>query len=158
MGGSPSADFSIVQAGPQHLESVAPLFDAYRVFYRQESDPALARTFISARLEAGDSVIFLAMGTADESREALGFTQLYPTFSSVSARRSWILNDLYVASARRCGGVGRALMERARRHAQESGAKGLVLATQLENKKAQRLYESLGYRRDSEFYHYQLDL
>lgn len=158
MGISPSAGFSIIQAGPQHLESVAPLFDAYRVFYRQESDPALSRTFISARLDAGDSVIFLATGTAADAGEALGFTQLYPTFSSVSAKRLWILNDLYVAASVRRGGVGRALMERARRHAQETGAKGLVLATELENKKAQGLYESLGYRRAAEFYHYKLDL
>ena len=158
MGVSSSAGFSIVQAGPKHLDSVAPLFDAYRVFYRQKSDPALARSFISARLDAVDSVIFLATGTADEAGEALGFTQLYPTFSSVSARRSWILNDLYVAASVRRAGVGRALMERARRHAQETGAKGLALATQLENTKAQYLYESLGYRRDEEFYHYQLDL
>ncbi len=49
-------------------------------------------------------------------------------------------------------------MDRARGHAQETGAKGQVLATLLENKKAQRLYESREYRREEEFHHYELEL
>ncbi len=153
-----SSACSIVRADPSHLDLLAPLFDAYRVFYRQESDPALARSFIAARLDAGDSVIFLAVPARDGAGEALGFTQLYPSFSSVSAKRLWILNDLYVSASARRGGVGRALMDRARRLAEDTGAKGLVLATKLDNKNAQRLYESLGYRRDEDFYHYELVL
>jgi len=70
------------------LDGLAALFDAYRVFYRQAADRALARAFIEERLQRGESVIFIAR---DAAGEAVGFTQLYPAFSSVSARRIWIL-------------------------------------------------------------------
>jgi GNAT superfamily N-acetyltransferase len=87
---------------------------------------------------------------------ALGFTQLYPSFSSVSVKRLWILNDLFVSQAARRGGVGRRLLERAREWAVETGAKGLTLTTALNNTAARALYESCGWRLDDEFAHYQL--
>ena len=99
------------------------------------------------------SVIFLAYSTA---HEAVGFTQLYPSFSSVSLKGLWILNDLFVRSDVRQGGVGRALLERARQHAADTGAKGLILSTAVTNKPAQTLYESCGWQRDDEFLHYHL--
>ncbi len=91
-------------------------------------------------------------------REAAGFTQLYPSFSSISLRPLWILNDLYVRSDVRRGGVGRALLERARQHAIETAAKGLVLSTGVTNKAAQTLYESCGWQREDEFFQYHLFL
>ena len=144
------------QAGPADADLVAPLFDAYRQFYEQPSDPGLARAFIAARLENHESVIFLA----ERAGRPVGFVQLYPLFSSTAARprRLWLLNDLFVAPEARGAGVGRALMERARRLAEETGAVGLELATARGNATAQRLYESLGYRRDDGFLRYELGL
>ena len=87
------------------LDALVPLFDGYRVFYAQPSDPALARRFLDERLRRDESVILIARDDGDESGAALGFTQLYPMFSSVRAARTWILNDLFVAPAarpRRC--------------------------------------------------------
>lgn len=136
------------------LPALVPLFDAYRQFYRQPSDPARAERFLRERLELGESVIFLAQ---DGSRPA-GFVQLYPSYWSVAACRSWILNDLFVAPEFRGTGVGRALLERARAHAEATGAGGMSLATERENSTAQRLYEGLGWRRDAEFFHYELEL
>jgi ribosomal protein S18 acetylase RimI-like enzyme len=98
-------------------------------------------------------VIYLAYLS---QREAAGFTQLYPSFSSVSLKPLWILNDLFVRSDIRRGGVGRALLDRARQDAVESGAKGLILSTAVTNKPAQTLYESCGWQRDDEFTHYYL--
>lgn len=147
-------DINIVEAGLEHVDRVAALFDGYRVFYEQKSDPTAARAFVGERLSQGDSVIFLALDPSNE--RPLGFTQLYPTFSSVSMKRQWILNDLYVAAAGRRRGVGRALMERARRYATETGAKGLVLETAVDNRAAQALYEQCGWERDVEFYRYGL--
>lgn len=141
-----------VRVGLQELERVVPLFDAYRQFYRQTSDPTGARAFLRARIAREESVIFLAR---DEDGRARGFVQLYPTFSSVTLAARWILNDLYVAPEARRSGVGRALLERAREHAIESGANGLVLATAEDNRSAQALYESCGWRRDG-FFHYAL--
>lgn len=140
----------IISVTPNEVGLVAPLFDQYRVFYRQPSDPALAQAFIAERVANRESVIFLAL----RDDEPVGFTQLYPSFSSVSARRTWILNDLYVVPSCRGQGVGSALLERARAHAQETGAKGLGLQTAVDNLNAQRLYEALGYRRSEGFYSY----
>ena len=142
----------IRRAGIDDVEAIAPLFEAYRRFYQQPSDPIKSRSFIQDRLTHGDSVIFLA----EENGNTLGFTQLYPLFSSTACRRLWLLNDLYTHESARGRGVGRALVEAARVHAVDSGACGLELATANTNLTAQRLYESLGWRLDEEFRHYEL--
>ena len=136
------------------LPRLVPLFDAYRQFYGQPTDPGRAERFLRERLAGQESVIYLA----EANGVALGFVQLYPSFWSVAARRSWILNDLFVSPGHRRTGAGKALMDRARAHAEETGAGGLSLATQRTNLTAQRLYESLGWRRDEEFFHYELGL
>jgi GNAT superfamily N-acetyltransferase len=136
------------------LALLVPLYDGYRQFYRQPSDPELAERFLRERLSRGDSVILLA---EDESG-ALGFTQLYPIFSSISAAPAWVLNDLFVSPGARRSGAGRALLERARQHGIETGARWLSLSTGRENRVAQALYEKLGWVRDTEYYHYELPL
>jgi ribosomal protein S18 acetylase RimI-like enzyme len=148
------AAVTVRRATAADLDLVAPLFDAYRQFYGQAPDGAAARTFIGERLAAGDSVILLAVAEG----AAAGFAQLYPAFSSVAARRIWILNDLFVAPPRRRGGVARQLLEAGRRHAVETGARRLVLSTAHTNHAARRLYESAGYVRDEQFAHYELEL
>jgi GNAT superfamily N-acetyltransferase len=150
------ADLVIRRAAPTDVDRVAPLFDAYRQFYEQPSDPALARDFIRARLELGESIVFLA----ERDGRPVGFVQLYPLFSSTAPRprRLWLLNDLFVLPEARGGGVARALMVRARRLAEETDAVGLELATAHDNLPAQRLYESLGWRRDEKFPRYELVL
>jgi GNAT superfamily N-acetyltransferase len=132
------------------LEVLTPLFDGYRQFYGQGSDLEGARAFLRARLEQDQSVIFLALW---ESR-AVGFTQLYPSFSSVSMRRLWILNDLFAAPEERRRGVGRALMTAAEEFARSDGAKGLALSTAKTNAKAKALYERCGWKLDEVFDHY----
>jgi ribosomal protein S18 acetylase RimI-like enzyme len=144
---------NIIQATDEHIESVAALFDGYRVFYGQPSNVDAARQFIGERLQQRDSVILLAM----KGLRADGFVQLYPSYSSVAMRRIWILNDLYVDADIRRTGVGRQLMDAAKSFALADNAKRLVLATAADNSIAQALYESLGYRRDS-FFHYSLEL
>jgi GNAT superfamily N-acetyltransferase len=145
----------IKRAGLEDMDAAAPLFDAYRQFYGQRSDLAAARAFLDERLRRGESVVFLAVADGPEGR-AVGFMQLYPSFTSVSLGRLWILNDLYVDPGVRRGGVGRRLLERARDWAVETQAKGLVLSTGVTNKTAQSLYESCGWTRDDEFHHYRL--
>lgn len=143
------------RADATHLDAVAPLFDAYRGFYQQPANLAQSRAFIAERLANDESVIFFA---EDDSGEALGFVQLYPTFSSIDAHRTWLLSDLFTTPAARGRGVGRLLMNSARDFALQTGAKGLVLETATDNLTAQSLYESLGYERDTGYYTYLLDL
>jgi ribosomal protein S18 acetylase RimI-like enzyme len=141
------------RAAISDLDTVSSLFDAYRVFYEQESDPIAARQFMQTRLEKEDSTIFLAFNDADQS---CGFTQLYPLFSSVRMRSIWLLNDLFVAKEARRMGVARALMLRAQDFARETGAAGLELATAKDNDAAKSVYHDLGWNLDSEFDHYRI--
>lgn len=146
---------NIIRATVEQLDLVADLFNQYRVFYGQESDLKLAHHYINERLCNEESVVFLAVNA---DGEALGFTQLYPSFSSVSAQRSWILNDLFVTESGRSGGVGRALMNAATQHAIDTGANGLSLETAHDNVVAQSLYESLGYKRETAYLSYFLSV
>ena len=143
-----------MRAERKDLEDVIPLFDDYREFYEADSNHAAARAFLTERTDRDESVIFVAY--ARRPHQAVGFTQLYPSFSSVSLKRLWILNDLFVHSDARRRGVARALLERARQHALETGAKGLVLNTAVTNTPAQTLYESCGWQREDEFLQYNL--
>ncbi|MBS4223144.1 GNAT family N-acetyltransferase [Lederbergia citrea] len=144
----------VYQATVEDLEGVSNLFNLYRVFYQQTSDLEGAKTYIKERLEKQDSVIFVVK----EKQKYVGFTQLYPTFSSISMKRAWILNDLYVDVEARKQGIGELLLHKAKDYAIETGAKSISLSTAPDNYYAQRLYEKNGYIRDSQFYHYELRL
>ena len=98
------------------------------------------------------------MFVARDQELMVGFTQLYPSFSSVSLKRTWILNDLFVEEPYRKKGVAKSLIKAAERFAWETGAVRIILATQISNTAAQSLYESLGYVKDKDLYHYALQL
>ena len=144
-----------LRADASHIDKIAPLFDAYRGFYGQSSNLPQSRDFIAERIARDESVIFYA---EDASGEALGFVQMFPTFSSINAHRTWLLGDLFSAPAARGKGVATLLMNTARDFARLSGAMCLTLETATDNHTAQRLYESLGYVRDPGYYTYCLDL
>jgi ribosomal protein S18 acetylase RimI-like enzyme len=144
----------VFQARYEHLEEVSTLFDQYRMFYNSSSDYEAASHFLKERFEKRDSAIFAA--SIDGC--IVGFTQLYPSFSSVSMKRVWILNDLFVDEGYRGNGVAKLLMSAAENFARETGSVRIVLATQVSNIAAQSLYESRGYAKDEEFYHYALRL
>jgi ribosomal protein S18 acetylase RimI-like enzyme len=144
----------IRRATPAEADLVAPLFDRYRQFYGCSADLDAAARFLRDRLERGESAVFVAMveGTG------VGFVQLYPTFTSIGAKRAWILNDLYVSPDARRRGVGRALMNAARAMAEETGAAWLELATAKDNERAQALYRSCGYKLDDGYDRFTLTL
>ncbi|MBD2258425.1 GNAT family N-acetyltransferase [Pseudanabaena sp. FACHB-2040] len=144
----------VVLASFEHLAELSDLFDQYRVFYQQPTDLAAATKFLQDRFKNEDSTLLAAI----ENGSLAGFTQLYPSFSSVAMKRIWILNDLFVAPPFRKQGVAKLLMLAAEKYARESEAARIVLSTQISNATAQSLYQSLGYCRDEEFYHYALHL
>ena len=131
------------------LELIVPLFNAYRVFYGQESDPDAAHAFLKERILGDESIIFFAL----EDNTPVGFTQLYKTFSSVSLQPSFILNDLYVTPGSRKKGIGEALLNQAKYYCNALGYKGLSLETAVDNP-AQKLYERLGWEKDEDYFHY----
>lgn len=144
----------IKKAGIADLDDIAPLFEAYRTFYQQESDPEKVKSFLHARIQREESVIFVAF--AEGQNKAMGFTQLYPSFSSVSLKRLWVLNDLFVDPLFRKKGVATALMNTARQLAEDTQSKGLQLETGKNNIHAQALYEKLGYVKELDYYVYNL--
>lgn len=140
----------IDEAGMADIEPAAALFDAYRQFYRLPSDIEACRAYLRERIGHGESRVFLAR----RGGKAVGFMQLYPSYSSLSLRRVWILYDLFVDSAARQAGVGRRLLERAHALGVASGASELTLSTAIDNRAAQLAYERLGWVRDEAFYCY----
>ncbi len=149
-----ASQLQVVLVTLEQVELIAPLFDAYRQFYGQQDDPEGARRFLAERLGRGESVVYAVV----EGGRALGFTQLYPSFSSVSMRPIWILNDLFVAEDARRRGVGARLLRAARDHAMKTGAVRLALSTAVTNTTAQALYERDGWKRDTVFVHYEYQL
>ncbi len=131
----------IVRAGVEQLDVLVELFDAYRVFYGRASDAAGARAFLGDRLRAGESVAFLAV----RGDVAVGFVQLFPTFSSVSMRPIWTLNDLFVVEAARRVGVARSLLDAAAALARTTGAACVRLSTGKANEAAKAMYSSSGW-------------
>ena len=144
-------NISVKKAVIEDINGVSELFNSYRMFYKQEADLGLASSFISERIRNSESVIFFAQ---DSEGNYLGFTQLYPTFSSVSAKKSWVLNDLFVAENSRKLGVAKQLMNCAKKLALETNANGIALETSENNFNAQVLYESLGYVKGTGVYNY----
>lgn len=145
----------INKATLKDLDLITPLFDLYRQFYKQSSDPDSAKEFLSARISNNESVIFWALD--EDNIAGMGFVQLYPIFSSVGMKRLWLLNDLYVHEDYRKTGVGEALMDKAREFATETKAKGIILETEKTNAQAQNLYDKLGYKRDKDHFYFYLE-
>jgi GNAT superfamily N-acetyltransferase len=144
----------IGKADISDLNDIVPLFEGYRQFYEQQADLQGCRNFIEARLKEKDSIIVIAR---DRGR-AVGFVQLYPSYSSVAMRRIWILNDLFVLPDARNKGVAKRLLDHAERIAIESCAIRLTLATAANNTKARTLYESSGWEQEVVFVQYKRTL
>lgn len=141
---------NIQRATINHLDSLIELFDLYRIFYEQQSNLDGAKEFLKERIQNEESCIFIAF----EEGTAVGFVQLYPSFSSVSMKRSWVLNDLYVKKNARKKGVGEQLIKTGIQFAAETGAKGVLLETGKENITAQRLYEKIGFNKEENYFYY----
>lgn len=135
---------AVRRIGEHEADLVAPLFDAYRQFYSQPADLPRAREFLHQRLQRGESVVLIS----ERNGIAVGFTQLFPMFSSVRASRIWVLNDLYVAADARRGGIARVLLDAAARFARDDGAARIVLETNRDNTAARALYRAAGWMED----------
>jgi len=149
----------IIRIDKTQGDFVFDLFDKYRVFYKQESNIKLAKTFIQERLDNNESVIFAAL--IDNNTKPIGFTQLYPKYSSARVVKNWILNDLYVDKEYRRQGIGEELIRTAMNFAKENNAKFVELSTAVDNYTAQSLYEQIGFGKqmpETDFYTYRINL
>ena len=132
------------RAGLADLDRIAPLFDGYRQFYGQSSDLPRARRWLEERMSRGEAHVILA----ERDHQPVGFTLLYPSFSSVSTTHTLVLNDLFVAPEARRSGVGTGLLDEALDLARDLGAPRVSLETARSNETAQALYRSAGWTAD----------
>jgi ribosomal protein S18 acetylase RimI-like enzyme len=146
----------IVQATLEHLDLLTPLFIKYREFYGELPFPDSSRKFLETRLKRKESVIYLAL--ADDEDKLLGYCQLFPSYSSLSLKRVWILNDIFVAEDARRMLVADRLLQTAKQMAKETNAVRMRVATSVDNEAAQKTYESIGFREDTRFKNYTLEL
>lgn len=143
--------YSINQAQLTHVEALAELFDAYRVFYKKDTDIESAKRFLQERIQNAESVIFIA---SEESGRQVGFTQLYPLFSSTRMQRLWLLNDLFVLPEMRGKGISHLLIDHAKQHCEQTQACGLILETAKDNAVGNQLYPKAGFELDTAYQHY----
>jgi GNAT superfamily N-acetyltransferase len=146
---------NIKQATISDLDALAILFDQYRVFYKKSSDVVGAKKFLKERIEASESVLFVAF---DDKEVITGFTQLYPLFSSTRLKRLWLLNDLFVEPTQRGKGISVALIEMAKKHCRLTGGCGLLLETAQSNEIGNILYPKAGFALDKEHNYYSWDV
>ncbi|MDG9925569.1 MULTISPECIES: GNAT family N-acetyltransferase [unclassified Pseudomonas] len=146
----------IVQATLEHLDLLTPLFIKYREFYGELPFPDSSRKFLETRLKRKESVIYLAL--ADDEDKLLGYCQLFSSYSSLSLKRVWILNDIFVAEDARRMLVADRLLQTAKQMAKETNAVRMRVATSVSNEVAQKTYESIGFREDTRFKNYTLEI
>jgi ribosomal protein S18 acetylase RimI-like enzyme len=94
----------------------------------------------------------------EDDSKLLGFCQLYPSYSSLSLKRVWILNDIYVAEDARRQLVADHLIQKAKKMARETQAVRMRVSTSANNEVAQKVYESIGFREDTQFKNYVLPI
>ena len=128
---------TIRKAALEDVPALAPLFDAYRVFYDKASDVHAAETFLKDRLEHNEAHVFVA----EVDGNMVGFTLLYPLFS-------------YVQPEFRGQGHSIALIDAAKSLAVDTGAAGLMLETAKSNLIGNQLYPKTGFVCDDEHHYY----
>jgi GNAT superfamily N-acetyltransferase len=129
------------------FERLMPLIAAYQRFYEAEQiDDERNRAFFSRFIAPSEDGMLLGAWRGDD---LVGYACLYWHFTSLVPAETVLMNDLYVNSATRGEGIGRALIEASASVARERGAHHLEWATAPDNETAQRLYDSTGAERSS---------
>ncbi len=136
------------------LQDVAKLLDAYRVFYGKESDYFAGYDFLKERFKKDESIVFVA----EEDGKLVGFTQLYPIFTTVRLNRGYLLNDIYVDRAYRKRGIGSALLQRTFDYGEEQNASFVLLETAVDNTTAQSVYKKVGMHLEDDVYYFNKNL
>ena len=147
-------DLKIIRANKNHIKDVSVLFDLYRQFYKYQKDLNNSKNYLHKRIINNESIIFI--GT--ENEKIIAFVQLYETFDSLNLSKKLVLYDLYVLEKYRKLGIGRKLMNKSKDFAKNNNFPRIELSTSIDNYSAQKLYESLGYIRDNEYYNYGLEV
>jgi GNAT superfamily N-acetyltransferase len=133
--------------GEDDLEELLPLMRGYCDFYRVAPPDvdllAMARTLIADPEHEGVQVI-----ARDRDGRAVGFATVFWTWSTLSASRIGVMNDLFVEASARGGGVAEALIRECVERCRVRGARSLTWQTAKDNRRAQGVYERVGATRE----------
>ena len=144
----------IIKAENKHIKEISILFDNYRQFYKYKKNLKQSQNYINERIKNNESIIFICL----YDKKIVGFVQLYETFDSLNLNKKLVLYDLYVLKNYRKIGIGKKLMNKSKNFAISNNFTRIELSTAIDNYEAQKLYESLDYIRDKEYYNYELDI
>lgn len=144
---------AIRRAIPNDVDQLTELVEQYRDFYKQERDDK-TNQYLTDRISKNESVIFVA----EIDGLIVGFTQCYPTFSTLLLSSIWLLNDLFVDPTYRGQHIADQLMQSTEAAAKNLGATRIWLRTAHNNAPAQALYEKRGWVQDDVFKRYDLNL
>jgi GNAT superfamily N-acetyltransferase len=133
--------------GEDDLDELLPLMRDYCDFYRvapaDEALLAMARELIAD--PEGEGVQILAR---DDDGRAVGFATVFWSWSTLSASRVGVMNDLFVARAARGSGIAEALIAECVERCRARGARSLGWQTAKDNRRAQAVYERAGAARE----------
>lgn len=128
--------------------SWAPLFAAYRQFYRLSADDAVIDrvwSWINDEAHETDALVAVSADTPTDA-ELVGFAH-YRRFARPSTGTTGLwLDDLFTANTHRGGGVGRRLIARLGEIAAAENLSVVRWITAADNVSAQGLYDSLATR------------
>ena len=133
------------------VQQLTGLVEQYRGFYTQEPN-STTQKFLHDRLSMNESIVFVA----EEGDQLVGFTQCYPSFSTVALAEIWLLNDVFVHPDFRRRHIAEQLMTETEEAAKSAGAARIWLRTAHLNAPAQALYEGRGWVQDEVFKRYDL--
>ena len=146
---------AVSTVGEADLGELLPLMRGYADFYAvtptDEALLSLSRALIADPVNEG--MQFLAR---DGDGRAIGFATVYWLWSTTSATRIGLMNDLFVAPEGRGSGAAEALIERCREACRERGASKLTWQTAKDNARALAVYDRIGGKRE-EWLDYSLD-
>jgi len=143
----------IREASIFELDPLSKLFHAYRqlsVSLDNTCNEQESKNWLEERLKNKEATFLIAI----KNGSILGFATLYQGFSSISLKKYWALNDLYVVDEARGLGVGSALLVEVDSYAVATKSKGVELETSIDNVSAQSLYEQLGYLENTQYKSY----
>ena len=139
------------------LPELLPLMRGYCDFYEvappDDALLAMSRTLIADPEHEGVQLI-----AREDSGRAVGFATIFWTWSTLSASRLGVMNDLFVTSDARGGGHADALIAACAERCRERGATELAWQTAHTNLRAQAVYERVGATRDERWLDYSLDV
>ena len=137
-------------AGTGDIDEAVELIMEYRTFYGVESQSENeVKAFVQDRIKNNQSKIFIAF---TDSGKAAGFIQLYPSYSTVSLKPQWVLNDFFVKKEFRGNGIGTQLMQSVKEYFKDK-AKGFILVTDKENHTSKKFYDGNGWKTgEDDFY------